>query len=54
MINPQATEQYGQVFRVSVVRASLKVRTSASASLGENPRTASVEPLSDAALNLKN
>ena len=41
MIRPQATEQYGQVLRVSVVRVSLKVRTSASAASGENPSAAS-------------
>ena len=36
-MTPQLTEQYGQVPRVSVVRASLKARTSASASCGEKP-----------------
>ena len=37
MSTPQATEQYGQVLRVSVARASLNSRTSASASVGEKP-----------------
>jgi len=37
MITPQLTEQYGQVLRVSVVRASLKALTSASANCGEKP-----------------
>jgi len=37
MITPQLTEQYGHVPRVSVVCASLNVRTSASASCGEKP-----------------
>src|SRR5688500_12211326 len=37
MITPQLTEQYGHVPRVSVVCASLKARTSASASCGEKP-----------------
>jgi hypothetical protein len=37
MITPQLTEQYGQVLRVSVVRANLNARTSAMAVVGERP-----------------
>ena len=37
MMMPQPTEQYGQVLRVSVVRASLKLRVSASTGCGEKP-----------------
>jgi hypothetical protein len=37
MITPQLTEQYGHVLRVSIVRASLKARTSAIAEPGASP-----------------
>ncbi|GAB4477291.1 MAG: hypothetical protein OHK0044_23650 [Burkholderiaceae bacterium] len=54
MITPQLTEQYGHVPRVSVVRASLKARTSASAAPGDMPRpTMEDEPI-PAAQILKN
>jgi hypothetical protein len=46
MIRPQLTEQYGHMPRASVVRASLKARTSASAAPGESPRpTTEDEPI---------
>ena len=51
---PQETEQYGQVFRVSVARVSLKVLTSASAAFGEKPIMAMVDPPSPAVVILKN
>jgi hypothetical protein len=54
MIIPQLTEQYGQVLRVSVVRASLKLRVSAIASVGEKPSAARLEPMSPALLTRKN
>src|SRR5580692_3710196 len=44
MITPQATAQYGQVLRVSVARDNLNSRTSASATEGENPMRARLEP----------
>src|SRR5262245_29038910 len=53
MIRPQLTEQYGQVLRVSVVRASLKLRVSASAAVGENPIATRLEPTSPAPLTRK-
>jgi hypothetical protein len=37
-MTPQPTEQYGHVFRVSVVRASLNARASARTLVGEKPR----------------
>jgi len=54
MSTPQETEQYGQVFRVSVARVSLKVLTSASAAFGEKPIMAMEEPPSPAVHTLKN
>jgi hypothetical protein len=54
MSTPQDTEQYGQMFRVSVARASLKVRTSAWAAVGEKPIKAMDDPLSPAEQTLKN
>src|ERR1700682_6079069 len=54
MRTPQATEQYGQVLRVSVARASLYSRTSASAGPGANPITARLEPTSDMPVTFKN
>src|SRR5262245_36514364 len=54
MIKPQLTEQYGQVLRVSVVRASLKLRVSASAAVGEKPIATRLEPTSPAPLTRKN
>jgi hypothetical protein len=42
------------MFRVSVARASLKVRTSARAAVGENPINAMDDPLSPAEQTLKN
>jgi hypothetical protein len=46
MIMPQLTEQYGQVLRVSVVRASLKLRVSASAAVGEKPNATRLDAAS--------
>src|SRR5262249_39374474 len=54
MMMPQPTEQYVQVLRVSVVRASLKLRVSASTGCGENPSNARLDPPSPAAQALKN
>src|SRR5262245_31904727 len=54
MSTPQATEQYGQVLRVSVARASLNSRTSASASRGEKPSRARLDPASDAPVSVRN
>src|SRR5262249_39592526 len=54
MMTPQLTEQYGQVLRVSVVRASLKLRTCARTACGENPIIARLEPASPAPQTLKN
>src|SRR5262249_48560694 len=54
MMTPQPTEQYGQVLRVSVVRASLKARVSASTGCGEKPINARLEPPIPAAQALKN
>src|SRR5580658_1738850 len=51
---PHATEQYGQVLRVSVARVSLYSRTSASASPGEKPMSAKLEPTSDMPVTFKN
>jgi hypothetical protein len=42
------------MFRVSVARASLKVRTSAWAAVGEKPISAMDDPLSPAEQTLKN
>jgi hypothetical protein len=54
MMSPQLTEQYGQVLRVSVVRASLKLRVSASAAVGEKPIATRLEPTRPAPLTRKN
>src|SRR5215510_10526200 len=54
MSTPQATEQYGQVLRVSVARASLNSRTSASASRGEKPSRARLDPASEAPVSVRN
>src|SRR5690349_20425849 len=54
MITPHPTAQYGHVLRVSVVRASLKLRVSARTAVGENPSMARLEPARPAALTLKN
>src|SRR3954469_23876105 len=51
---PQATAQYGQVLRVSVVRNSLNSRTSATAAVGENPMSARLEPARVAPVILRN
>src|SRR5215471_11597567 len=51
---PQATEQYGQVLRVSVALASLNSRTSASAGVGEKPIRASEEPARVTPVTLRN
>src|SRR5690606_39010348 len=51
---PHDTEQYGHVLRVSVALASLKSRTLATASLGEKPSSARLEPASDAPVNVRN
>jgi hypothetical protein len=54
MMTPQLTEQYGHVLRVSVVRDSLKARTSANAKPGDTPSpTIEDEPI-PAAQILKN
>ena len=50
---PQLTEQYGQVLRVSVVRASLKLRVSAKAAVGEKPNATRLDPTSPAPLTRK-
>jgi hypothetical protein len=54
MIMPQLTEQYGQVLRVSVVLASLKLRVSASAAVGEKPNATRLDAASPAPLTRKN
>src|SRR5882762_4507789 len=54
MMMPQATAQYGQVLRTSVVRASLNSRTSASASVGEKPSSARLDPASEAPVTIRN
>src|SRR5262245_52706060 len=54
MIRPQLTEQYGHVLRVSVVRASLKLRVSANAAVGEKPNATRLDPTSPAPLTRKN
>src|SRR4029077_1519335 len=54
MSTPQATAQYGQVLRVSVARASLNSRTSASAAVGENPSSTRLEPAREALVTLRN
>jgi len=54
MRTPQPTAQYGQVFRVSIVRASLKLRVSANTGWGENPSNARLDPPRPAAQALKN
>src|SRR6185312_10922087 len=51
---PQATAQYGQVLRVSVVRESLNSRTSAIAAEGEKPSSARLEPASVAPVIVRN
>src|SRR6266568_5509319 len=51
---PQPTEQYGQVFRVSVVRASLNVRTSARTRSGVKPRAVRLVAPMPPADSLKN
>lgn len=53
-MTPQLTEQYGQVPRVSVVRASLKARTSASAVPGDMPSPTTEDEPIPAAQILKN
>src|SRR5258708_9486860 len=54
MMTPHPTAQYGQVLRVSVVRASLKLRVSASTARGQNPSAARLEPTRPAALARQN
>jgi hypothetical protein len=55
MINPQPTEQYGQVLRVSWVWASLKWRTcSAKAGVGAMPNAPRLEPARPIPATLKN
>src|SRR5579862_6189433 len=54
MMTPHATEQYGQVLRVSVARASLNSRTSAIAAVGEKPRSARLDPARETPVILKN
>src|SRR6266853_4254253 len=54
MMTPHPTAQYGQVLRVSVVRASLKLRVSASTAVGQNPNATRLDPARPAALALKN
>src|ERR1700722_20329281 len=51
---PQATAQYGQVLRVSLAWASLNSRTSASATDGENPISARLDPAREAPVTAKN
>src|SRR5215470_17584931 len=51
---PQATEQYGQVLRVSVARLSLNSRTSASAAVGEKPSRTRLDPARVAPVTLRN
>src|SRR5690554_1819562 len=51
---PQATEQYGQVLRVSVIRASLYCRTCATAASGAAPNKARLELASVVPETLKN
>src|SRR5215468_6097962 len=51
---PQATEQYGQVLRVSVARASLNSRTSASAVAGEKPSRTRLDPARVAPVTFRN
>jgi hypothetical protein len=54
MMTPQLTEQYGHVPRVSVVRASLKARTSATADPGAKPRPTAEDVATPAEQILKN
>src|SRR5215469_6912834 len=54
MSTPQATEQYGQVLRVSVARASLNTRTSARAAVGEKPSNTRLDPARVAPVTLRN
>src|SRR2546429_3589278 len=54
MRTPQATAQYGQVLRVSVARASLNSRTSASAAVGEKPSSTRLEPAREAPVTFRN
>src|SRR5690606_7583971 len=51
---PQATEQYGQVLRVSVMRASLYCLTSAMAGKGAAPSNVRLDPASAVPVALKN
>ena len=44
MSTPQLTEQYGHMFRVSVARWSLKLRTSAWAGVAVKPSRAALVP----------
>src|SRR5512145_651089 len=53
-MTPQLTEQYGQVLRVSVVRDSLKVRTSARTFSGVKPSAARLVAPMPEADSLKN
>jgi hypothetical protein len=54
MMMPQPTEQYGHVLRVSVARASLKLRASANAGAGEKPSAARVEAARPVPVTWKN
>src|SRR2546429_197134 len=54
MRTPQATAQYGQVLRVSVARASLNSRTSASAAVGEKPSSTRLDPAREAPVTFRN
>src|SRR5215470_5692889 len=54
MRTPQETEQYGQVLRVSVARASLNTRTSARAAVGEKPSSTRLDPARVAPVTLRN
>src|SRR6267143_1515524 len=54
MRTPQATAQYGQVLRVSVARASLNSRTSATAAVGEKPSRTRLDPARVALVILRN
>src|SRR5579859_3794692 len=51
---PQATAQYGQVLRVSLARASLNSRTSATATDGENPISARLDPARETPVTARN
>jgi hypothetical protein len=56
MMTPQLTEQYGQVLRVSVVRASLKGRTACATASSNppNPNDPIAEPATPAPVSLMN